>query len=181
MYCPTCGQQQAAENIRFCSRCGFLLTGVSEIIANGGSWPQLADLNKIKSGWTKKNGVFFSFMWFIFFTCILGIFWNILDVEVLAEISVVIGVFGGIMWLMGSLVLLKSSKEVQPLFNNQFMNQPHGLYGAHQQGALPSSQAVPANEYVAPKAGSWMTTNDLAHPGSVTDHTTKILEKEEER
>lgn len=28
MYCPHCGQQQASDEMRFCSRCGFSLRGV---------------------------------------------------------------------------------------------------------------------------------------------------------
>ena len=46
MYCPRCGQQQVSEEIKFCSRCGFPLGLVSEIIMHGGFLPQLADLYK---------------------------------------------------------------------------------------------------------------------------------------
>jgi hypothetical protein len=38
MYCPKCGQQRVAEQ-RFCSRCGFLLTGVTTLIAADGVLP----------------------------------------------------------------------------------------------------------------------------------------------
>src|SRR5215204_5821761 len=36
MHCPKCGQQQISEQTRFCSRCGFLLTGVVDLVAAGG-------------------------------------------------------------------------------------------------------------------------------------------------
>src|SRR6187549_1142230 len=36
MHCPVCGQQQVSEETRFCSRCGFLLTGVAEVVKSGG-------------------------------------------------------------------------------------------------------------------------------------------------
>lgn len=36
MYCPKCSQQQVAEAARFCSRCGFPLDAVVELIANDG-------------------------------------------------------------------------------------------------------------------------------------------------
>ena len=39
IHCPKCGQQQTSNEIRYCSRCGFLLTGVSEIVANDGVLP----------------------------------------------------------------------------------------------------------------------------------------------
>jgi hypothetical protein len=46
-------------------------------------------------------------------------------------------------------------------------------------GALPPSYAAPASVYSSP-AGAWRDTNDLqARPSSVTDSTTKLLQKEE--
>lgn len=39
MYCPQCGQQQVSDAVRFCSRCGFLLEGVTVVIASGGIIP----------------------------------------------------------------------------------------------------------------------------------------------
>ncbi|HEV2704880.1 MAG TPA: zinc ribbon domain-containing protein [Pyrinomonadaceae bacterium] len=36
MHCPKCGQQQISEEVRFCSRCGFLLEGVAHLVASGG-------------------------------------------------------------------------------------------------------------------------------------------------
>lgn len=39
MHCPKCGQQQISEEVRFCSRCGFLLEGVAHVVAQGGALP----------------------------------------------------------------------------------------------------------------------------------------------
>lgn len=36
MFCPRCSQQQASEEMRFCSRCGFPLEGVAALLAGGG-------------------------------------------------------------------------------------------------------------------------------------------------
>ena len=41
MYCPQCGQQQLSDNLRFCSRCGFPLEAVLQILATGGMLPTL--------------------------------------------------------------------------------------------------------------------------------------------
>jgi hypothetical protein len=35
MYCPKCSQQQISDEMRFCSRCGFSLSAVRELIASG--------------------------------------------------------------------------------------------------------------------------------------------------
>src|SRR4029078_9453233 len=39
MYCPACGQQQISAETRFCSRCGFLLSGIAEVMSHGGVVP----------------------------------------------------------------------------------------------------------------------------------------------
>lgn len=175
MHCPRCGQQQVSEEIKFCSRCGFPLGLVSEILAHGGFLPQLADLHKTKSKFTKKHGVMFSVFWFIFFLFIMTPFWGILDVDKMAGMSAIVGIFGGLMILIGSLVFLKSSKEIQP--GMTLTNQPQMLYGSAQQNALPPQQSVPTSSYVPPKPGSWRETNDLVEPNSVTDETTKFFNR----
>jgi len=37
MFCPKCGHQQVIDEIRFCSKCGFALSIVSEAIQNEGA------------------------------------------------------------------------------------------------------------------------------------------------
>jgi uncharacterized membrane protein YvbJ len=39
MYCPQCSQEQVDGEMRFCSRCGFPLTIVSQLVTNGGALP----------------------------------------------------------------------------------------------------------------------------------------------
>src|SRR5262245_9783984 len=39
MFCPRCGQQQATDALRFCSRCGFPLEGALHLLAHGGMLP----------------------------------------------------------------------------------------------------------------------------------------------
>jgi hypothetical protein len=36
MFCPRCSQQQLSSDVRFCSRCGFSLQAVAEILSNDG-------------------------------------------------------------------------------------------------------------------------------------------------
>src|SRR5690348_8255702 len=112
MHCPNCGQQQVSPDIKFCSRCGFPMGLVSELLAHGGFLPQLADLYKNKTKFTKKNGVMFSVFWFIFFTMLLTSILGIAGaVDEAIGISAVIGVFGALMLLLASLVFLRSSRE----------------------------------------------------------------------
>src|SRR4028119_1734357 len=36
MFCPKCSQQQVSDEVRFCSRCGFQLGVVAELLSTGG-------------------------------------------------------------------------------------------------------------------------------------------------
>src|SRR2546423_620728 len=40
MYCPNCGQQQIVNELKFCSRCGFPMEGVVNLLSSGGLVPQ---------------------------------------------------------------------------------------------------------------------------------------------
>ena len=179
MHCPRCGQQQVSEETKFCSRCGFSLGLVSEILAHGGFLPQLADLYKSKRWLTKRNGVFFSIMWMIFFVLILCPFFGIAIDGDLAGITAIFGIFGGLMWLIASLFLLKSDAQIS-FPQNQLPNQNvNPLYAANPMH-LPPQQSQPAQSYVPP-AASWKAPNtgELTRPASVVEGTTKLLRKDE--
>ncbi len=183
MHCPRCGQQQASGETKFCSRCGFQLAIVAELLHHGGTLPQLAAIQKKKTFFNKKNGVLFSVAWFIFFTMFLTSFWGILNVDELAGISAVTGVFGALLILIGSLVILPSSKVVGtiPLQDIPLPGAQHvGLYGNPQQHALPPQQQQPADVYAAPQGG-WRApdTGELIERGSVIENTTKLLKRDE--
>ncbi len=184
MYCPRCGEQQSSGNLRFCSRCGLPLGLVSEVLSNGGTLPQLEELYSKKSSiFTRKNGVFFSIIWCIFFLLILTPFWKIMDIEDLAGMSAILGIFGGLLILIISLFFFDKApnkKQDQAIIQNQNAI-PQNLSG-HQtkQTALPPQQTQPAQDFITPQAGMWKApeTGDLVSPGSVTDGTTKLLKKE---
>src|SRR5262245_62013450 len=111
MHCPRCGQQQVTEDTKFCSRCGFSLNIIAEVVANGGSLPQLDMLAQQmgKKKWlTRKNGMAFSLFWLIFFLLIMAPFWGILDVERLSAMSAVLGIFGGFLLFLFSVIFLES-------------------------------------------------------------------------
>lgn len=180
MHCPRCGQQQISDQTKFCSRCGFQLGLVAELLENGGFLPQLAELYKSKSTFfSRKNGLIFTVLWFIFFVMMMPAFFGIADAEDAAGVSAVFGFFSTMMLLIISLALLKRSPKTYELAAHQI--QPAAaLYGNAQMGALPPQQSQPASTYMPPE-GSWRVpdTGDLARPGSVTESTTKLLKKDE--
>jgi len=178
MHCPSCGQKQIAEETKFCSRCGFSLALVSEILANGGVLPQLIRSKKDKKKrLTRRNGLIFSLFWFMFFGLLLAAIFAIAGVEELAAISGAIGTMGGLIFLIASFVLLKPAPENQnSALSNLSEADIQNLSGTNQT-ALPAQQSTPVSAY-APPAGNWRDTNDLAQPSSVTEQTTKLLERD---
>src|SRR5258707_3930235 len=57
MFCPRCGQQQATDALRFCSRCGFPIEGVMMLLANGGMLPQYPLLDGEQKISPRRKGV----------------------------------------------------------------------------------------------------------------------------
>lgn len=183
MHCPRCGQQQISDQTKFCSRCGFQLGLVAEILVNNGYLPQLAELYKGKSTiFTRRNGALFSAVWFIFWL-MLTIFFGIADIEEGAAFSIIFGIFTSLILLIISLATFKRSPKPYELAAQQMQMQqtPHALHGNPQMHVLPQQQTQPASTYMPPE-GSWRApdTGDLARrPGSVTESTTKLLKKDE--
>ena len=142
---------------------------------HGGYLPQLAAINSKTTLYTRRNGVAFSLLWCLFFLLIMAPLWGIMNVDELAAASAVIGIFGGLMWLITSLIFLK---KAPPTFQQNIQpQQQQGLYGQPQYNALPHAQSIPASNFAPPRAGNWRDTNDLQP--SVSESATKLLNEEE--
>ena len=183
MHCPRCGQQQVSDQTKFCSRCGFQLGLVAELLQNGGFLPQLGELYKAKAPWfSRRNGLIFSALWFIFFVMMLPAFFGIANEDEAAGVSAVFGVFSTMMFLIISLAFLKTGPKPYDLTVHQMPPAvaPPTLYANPQMASLPPQQSQPASSYMAPE-GNWRApdTGDLVRPGSVTEATTRLLKKDE--
>lgn len=181
MHCPRCGQQQISDQTKFCSRCGFQLGLVAELLEHGGFLPQLAELYKGKSTFfTRKNGLVFTVLWFIFFVMMMPAFFGIAGEDDAAGVSAVFGIFSTMMLLILSLAVLKRAPKPYELAAHQMAPQPAQMYGNPAAHALPPQHTQPASSYMPPE-GSWRApdTGDLVRPGSVTEGTTKLLKKDE--
>jgi len=175
MHCPVCGQQQVSEETRFCSRCGFLLTGVAEVVKAGGlvSVKSTGIIGSPDSPRRRgiKKGVFWALLSALIvpLMAILTIVFRI--PPFLPVIALLIFAVGGL--LRTAFAVLFESGNSPERFPEALMRD------LENRSALPPSQSVAASAYTAP-AGKWRDTNDLERvPGSVTDSTTKLLQKEE--
>lgn len=182
MYCPTCGQRQLAENVRFCSSCGFLLTGISEVILNNGEIPgrnnQVSEIiqdSPRKKG--IKQGAMILLVGMLLIVPLISMYHIMTNTEpFIAAIASIISFFGGILRMIYALMFeskfpLGITKTPVGLEANQSF-----IEGQQNLHALPEQQSIPVSDYVSPQPGNWRTTNDLVQP-SVTDKTTKTLYK----
>ncbi|MDQ4123743.1 MAG: zinc ribbon domain-containing protein [Acidobacteriota bacterium] len=187
MFCPNCGQQQATEQMRFCSRCGFPLGLVSEILANGGFLPQLAAINDKKKLLTRRKVFLFGLIWFVIFTFLLVpltavLFGDDRAGEVIIPFAAIIGTMGGLLLMLFSLFFESEKKQAQiPLQQQNFI--PQNQVGAQPvQNALPPQAAnfTPTSNAYQPPRGGWREakTGELVPP-SITEGTTRLLEKDE--
>ncbi|MGI8494455.1 MAG: zinc ribbon domain-containing protein [Pyrinomonadaceae bacterium] len=183
MHCPRCGQQQVSDNVKFCSRCGFLLELIPEILANGGILPQLAELNKNKKWLTRKNVIKTGLVWMIFMWLVVAPLGGISNVDEITALGGILG-FAGIVlsFVIAFLFLNKESKFTNSHVSFRTDAMPQNLSGNASQNALPPQQSVPISSYTPPPPANAnrCDTGDFLSPlPSVTDPTTKLLKKEE--
>lgn len=182
MFCPTCGQRQATEETRFCSRCGFLLTGVTQLIFNGGALPQTLPSAESKAMSPRKRGLRQGGMLFmsgILIVPLLAItLVGIFNFEGYAVgIAALITFLGGILRMIYAL-LFESTLPYGTTMEENVLHTAQNFLGKNKSAeALPPPQSIPTSTYVPPAAGNWRDTNDLNAAPSVTENTTKFLDE----
>jgi hypothetical protein len=183
MHCPKCGQQQASDEIRYCSRCGFLLTGVSAVIANNGELPGGSAAEKKKDSPRKrgiKQGAFIFLLSFIIVP-LFAMFHVATDTDpFLAVGALIVLVAGGLLRAIYALMFESGEPGEATLEEKMIAGSQNYLRKKPNAPELPASESIPASVYTAPGTGVWKDTNDLSTPGSVTDSTTKLLSNEKD-
>ena len=178
MYCPRCGQQQVSAELRFCSRCGLPLSLVSEVVANEGSLPQLEEIFKDKTLFTRRNGLIFTLFWFLIFVFVLTPLFGAADIDELAGVTAILGTMGGLVMLIASFTLLKKAPKNQKSDSAQFIGNETRNLNQTRQNVLPPQQSIPVSSYAPPPPGSWQSNTEDLQPTSVTEETTKLLKEE---
>lgn len=185
MHCPICGQQQVSDKTRFCSRCGFLLTGIAEVVANDGIIAAQKQ-SFFAAGSPRRRGVMqgaFIFMLSFLIVPIMAMITVALNIEPFAVAgSAILLTMGGLLRIVYALMFESGAPGGKTLEQNVVAATQHAISGKREAAELPAGQSIPASVYAPPGAGHWRDTNDLAPtPGSVTDSTTKLLQKEKDQ
>jgi hypothetical protein len=180
VYCPRCGQEQISAEVRFCSRCGFLMTGMTEIVINGGI-PQELMAGAPKPPTPRRRGLKQGGAWFLFgivIVSVLGVLSNILRFnDDIVGLAAVIFLLGGFIRMVFALIFESGNPAEKTLEENVYQTAQKLLNKKPKAGELPAQQSIPVDSYMPPRQSNWRDTNDL-EPSSVTDPTTKLLEKD---
>jgi hypothetical protein len=184
MYCPQCGQQQAVSEMRFCSRCGFPLGGVSELLAQGGVLRAGGGEElRAQSLSPRRRGVKQGVVMMLFGTVIVPVL-GILNsyqnqttlLEVFVAISAVIFFAGGLMRILYALLFESAAPgAAQGVDAAQISSvKPAELNAPPRVSALPPAQSIPVPTYTPRR----MNTAELVRPPSVTENTTRLLDED---
>jgi hypothetical protein len=178
MFCPRCGQQ-AAEEVRFCSRCGLPLAAAAEIVAAEGRPDRLAEREEGGGTLTPRQrgtrkGLMLMAGGLIFFVvaALLTVFKEDLFVFLVpAGILTTIG----FMRMLYGLLLEEHGPTKKAAKRAAAGDAAAGLKGvAPHGGELPPERAVPAALYAKTSAG----TSDMAARPSVTESTTQLIDEQ---
>ena len=160
MFCPRCGQQ-AAEEVRFCSRCGLALDAAAEIVEAGGNPEWYLARAGNGGGLTPRQrgtrkGLLIMTAGLIFFglAVLLKAFKE--DLFVFLPVAALV-IMAGLARMLYGLLL-----------------EAHAPAGDAPRRApeLPPERSVPASLHTRPAAD----TSGVAAPSSVTEATTALLE-----
>ncbi len=175
MYCPRCGQQQVTDEVRFCSRCGFLLEGVTQLLASGGMIPEAGGPKQIsprRRGVRQGAGLLLAGAILVPVLGVLNSYTG-LPREMLIALAAVLCFLGGPLRMLYAAIFEAGAPAphyVAPptaYVPPAIMAQP----GAPVRRAIPPPAANPASAWRSPQR-----TGEIVSPPSVTDHTTRFLE-----
>jgi hypothetical protein len=158
----------------FCSRCGFLLTGIAEIMEAGGVVALAQKEKKRSKLWRNrgfKKGLFIFLLTFVVVPILTLIAMGLRAGPILPVVGMILLAGGGLLKMIYALMF----ESEEPLATTSAPTLRGNVNRQNQ--ALPPQQSIPVSSYAPPGAGSWRDTNDL-EPTSVTETTTRHLEKE---
>jgi hypothetical protein len=178
MFCPRCGQQQVSDEMRFCSRCGFALAVVTELIAHDGELASHGSENAKPSRRQTRmyKGLVLLASGFLVTLICLAFTKAGAPLEIFATIGALLSIIVGLFGLFQTLAAYLSDDDVQDekqASSQKIPGRPAQLDAHASRSALPAAQGTPATDW-RPRP----QTAEMAQPASVTENTTRLLDDE---
>lgn len=179
MFCPHCGQQQITESLRFCSRCGFPLEAVVQLLATGGLLPSFPG-SIIKEPSPRRKGVkqgALLLLLGIILVPLLGVLssfnaGNLFDI--LTPMAAIIFFLGGLLRMLYAALFEEGAPRYSPMMPNYA---PPPMPAQFQ--AIPRAGALPPAAIPPPTWRTRPNTAEILHRPSVTENTTRLLDKDD--
>ncbi len=183
MYCPKCSQQQASDEVRFCSRCGFQLGVVKELLAQGAT-PAMAEPllppppPPPARGLSRRDVTVGALLMFVV-GLVVVLFPDTTPPPIRdAQLLMLVGMFIALTLLINFIRPLL--RAVNKLFGEENAAQPAPapdlttrVSPATHRPALPPTRVVPAAAaFNSPR----VNTAEMLQRPSVTEHTTNLLD-----
>ncbi len=187
MYCPKCSQPQASDETQFCSRCGFPLNNLKEMVLADGktqvsrSKASEADLSPRQKG--ARQGVMLMLLSIILIPAYILLAALFPANDRLVESSVSDTPFERIsqavlftIFMLGLARVLYARlfQQGASLREGEGETEVAQLSGSASNYELPPAQSIPVSGF-----GSWRTdTGEMVQSRRAREHTTKSLDKE---
>lgn len=181
MYCPKCGQQ-VSEELRFCSRCGFQLGVVKELLAESSEALALTGASEPKSRFLsqRKQDLLLGAT-LIYVAAVATVLYSWVQPK-----GVIIFPLG-MMWLAFSLFVLFFDpliRVARKLFSDEAQSSESGSHSLRsasnfstkvspRNSALPPAQSIPLTALGAQR----LNTGEIIQPPGITEHTTDLLNR----
>ena len=168
MYCPKCSQIQTEDGLRFCSRCGFQLGVVKELLAERDSAPVVTAGSQAPPKFfsrRKQDLLFGATVMSVAATIVVQLSW------VAPKAALIFPVW--MIWLGFSLFVL--SFDVLVRVARRFFSDDDHVSDLR---SLSTSESPPMQNLPVTALGfDRVNTGEIRQPLSVTDHTTNLLNK----
>lgn len=180
MFCPQCGQQQATGVIRFCSRCGFPLDSVIQLLGTGGMIPvyrspdEPVPISARRKGVKQGGMLLLSGAVVVPLLGVMASFGHSAFLEILTAFAAIICFIGGPLRMLYAGLFEEGAPSPVMRYGPPAQRPQFGPPAPQHALPMPPSPArVPSNWRSRPN------TAELENPPSVTENTTRLLEKED--
>lgn len=161
MFCPNCSQKQISDEMRFCSRCGFDLSGVSELLLNDGALLQSSEGKTGLTAYLRQKSALPGAKIMLFSVCLLPV---TVGIGIIVNgpaplLAAVISFFIGLVYMLYALAFGNRNPKAR-------------------RKTAPKILPISKPSYVAPFGVAETDQLTPVPPPSVTDQTTKLLDIE---